>query len=168
MFNESFANFVGARGSAWFFRYRGQPDAADEADARWEDEKLMAHFWDTLYHAVDSAYKAHRQSAAARIAARDTVYARARSQLVYILGPQLRTIGPRVLEHVQLDNAALLARRIYLTNLDDFDGVWLREGRDLRRTVKAIIVLAKSKPKDPFGAVHAWVAAHALPPEAAP
>lgn len=168
VFNESFANFVGARGSAWFFRYRGQPDAADEADARWEDEKLMAHFWDTLYHAVDSAYKAHRQSAAARIAARDTVYARARSQLVYILGPQLRTIGPRVLEHVQLDNAALLARRIYLTNLDDFDGVWLREGRDLRRTVKAIIVLAKSKPKDPFGAVHAWVAAHALPPEAAP
>lgn len=168
VFNESFANFVGARGSAWFFRYRGQPDAADEADARWEDEKLMAHFWDTLYHAVDSAYKAHPQSAAARIAARDTVYARARSQLVYILGPQLRTIGPRVLEHVQLDNAALLARRIYLTNLDDFDGVWLREGRDLRRTVKAIIVLAKSKPKDPFGAVHAWVAAHALPPEAAP
>jgi predicted aminopeptidase len=45
VFNESFANFVGARGSAWFFRSRGQPDAADEEDARWGDDKLMARFW---------------------------------------------------------------------------------------------------------------------------
>src|SRR6185503_4570373 len=81
VFNESFANFVGARGSAWFFRSRGQEDAAEEEDARWSDEKLMADFWKRLHDAIDSAYKAHpgedSTQVRERIRARDTVYARA-------------------------------------------------------------------------------------------
>jgi predicted aminopeptidase len=162
VFNESFANFVGARGSAWFFRSRGQPAAADEADARWSDDKVMAHFWERLYHSIDSTYKAHPGEDSAhvreRIAARDTVYQQARTELVEVLGPQLHTIGPRVLERMRLDNAALMARRIYLTDLDLFDGVWVREGQDLKKTINRIIALAKSKPKDPFGALREWVA----------
>jgi predicted aminopeptidase len=149
-FNESFANFVGARGSAWFFRTRGAPAAAEEADARWSDEKTMSRFWARLYHSVDSAFKAHAQDSAARLVARDTVYAHARRELVDVLGPQLRTIGPRVLERTRLDNAALLAHKIYDTDLDAFDVVWEAQGRDLRRTVVKIIELAKSRPKDPF------------------
>jgi predicted aminopeptidase len=162
VFNESFANFVGARGSAWFFRSRGQSDAGDEADARWGDEKLMARFWDRLYHTIDSAYKTHPGSDTAhvreRIEARDTVYRRARRELVEVLGPKLRTIGPRVLERMRLDNAALIARRIYLTDLDLFDALWIREGQDLKRSIDQIVALAKSKPNDPFGALRAWVA----------
>ena len=41
VFNESFANFVGSRGAAWLFRSRGSPAAAEQADARWEDQKLL-------------------------------------------------------------------------------------------------------------------------------
>lgn len=162
VFNESFANFVGARGSAWFFRSRNQPDAADEADARWSDDRVMARFWERLYHSIDSAYKAHPGDDSThvreRIAARDTVYHQARTELVEVLGPQLHTIGPRVLERMRLDNAALMARRIYLTDLDLFDAVWAREGQDLKKTINRIIALAKSKPKDPFGALREWVA----------
>jgi predicted aminopeptidase len=152
VFNESFANFVGARGSAWLFRARSQPDVADEADARWSDDELMARFWERLKNSIDSAYKAHPGDAKVqtRIAARDTVYARARLELVYTLGPKLRTIGPRVLERMRLDNAALLARRIYLTDLDLFDEVWVREGGDLRKTIERVTTLAKDKPKDPL------------------
>jgi len=168
VFNESFANFVGARGSAWFFRSRGQPDAAEEADARWGDDKLMARFWERLYHSIDSAYKAHPGEDSAhvreRIAARDTVYRHARTELVEVLGPQLHTIGPRVLERMRLDNAALMARRIYLTDLDLFDAVWMRDGQDLKKTIARIIALAKSKPKDPFGALREWVAKTPAPP----
>jgi predicted aminopeptidase len=162
VFNESFANFVGAHGSAWFFRSRGQLAAADEEDARWSDDKVMARFWERLYHSIDSTYKAHPGADTAhvreRIGARDTVYRRARVELVEVLGPQLRTIGPRVLERMRLDNAALLARRIYLTDLDLFDAVWLREGQDLKKTIARLIALATAKPKDPFGALREWVA----------
>ncbi len=163
VFNESFANFVGARGSAWFFHSRGDTASANEADARWTDEKLLAAFWDHLYRGVDSAFKAHPTDSVARLEARDTLYARARHDLVDGLGPRLRTIGPRALEHVRLDNAALLARRVYATDLDVFDQVWVAERGDLRAAIARIIMLAKSKPDDPFGALRAW-ASTAKPP----
>lgn len=156
-FNESFANFVGARGSAAFFRSRGSLAAAAEADARWSDDRLMAKFWAGLYQTVDSAFTAHPDDRRARIAARDTIYRRARETLVHDLGRQLRVIGPHTLERMRIDNSAVLARRVYLTDVELFDQVWLREKRNLRATVRRIIDLAKANPKDPFGAVRAFV-----------
>jgi predicted aminopeptidase len=166
VFNESFANFVGARGAAWFFRSRSSVDAAEEADARWEDEKTLARFWGALHHAIDSAFKAHPGEDATardlRLAARDTIYRQARVDLVDSLGPKLRTVGPRYLERVPLDNAALLAQRVYLTDLDLFDAVYAREGWDLRRAIERIVELAKRQPKDPFGAIREWLGGDAL------
>ncbi|MEO7083389.1 MAG: aminopeptidase, partial [Gemmatimonadaceae bacterium] len=162
VFNESFANFVGARGSAWFFRSRGSLAAGDEADARWADEKLLATFWSRLYHTVDSAFKANPSDSLARLVVRDTIYARARRDLVDVLGPQLRTIGPRSLERMRLDNAALLAHRIYLTDVDLFDMVWMAKHQDLKAAVAQIIEIAKTRPKDPFAALRAWTDVHAV------
>jgi predicted aminopeptidase len=159
VFNESFANFVGARGSAWLFRTRGLAHDADVADARWADEKLLAWFWARVYFSVDSAFKAHPTDSLARIVARDTLYARARRLLVDSVGPRLKTYNPRALGRVRLDNAALLAHRIYDTDLDLFDQVWVLEAGNLRRTVERIIALAKSDKKDPFQALRRWVAA---------
>jgi predicted aminopeptidase len=161
VFNESFASFVGARGSAWLFRSRGDAAVASEADARWSDDKLLARFWDGLYRSVDSAFRAHPADSLERLAARDTLYARARRMLVDSLGPQLRTIGPTALEHARLDNAALLAHRLYATDLDVFDQVWVKMHGDLRATVVRIIELAKSRKDDPFGALRDWVASGA-------
>ena len=158
VFNESFANFVGARGSAWFFRSRGDQRSAAAADSAWEDEKRLGAFWNAVYASLDSAYSAHDADSAARIVARDSVYARARRTLVTEIGPSLTTYPKGYAARVKLDNAALLARRIYLTDLALFDAVWAREGHDLRRTIARVVTLAKSKPKDPFGAVRAWLA----------
>ena len=158
VFNESFANFVGARGSAWFFRSRGSTKAAEEEEARWSDEKVMSRFWAQLYHSVDSAFRAHPRDSLARLAARDTLYRAARQYAIEVLGPQLRTIGPRALERMRLDNAALLAHRLYDTDLDVFDQIWVEEHGDVRATVRKIIELAKSQSKNPFGALRAFVA----------
>ena len=158
-FNESFANFVGARGSAAFFASRGHPRAVAEAEARWGDEKLMAAFWKRLYNDIDSVFKAHPGDSLVprRLALRDSVYRAAREQLVFRLGPQLRTMAPRYVERVRLDNAALMARRIYLTDVDLFDSVYVREGRDIKRATWRIIELAKSDDDAPYEAVRRWL-----------
>lgn len=156
IFNESFAEFVGARGASWFFRSRGSPAAAEIVEARWADDRVLSAFWERLYKTLDSAFKAHPESRAARLAVRDTVYAEARKTLVYELGPQLRTIPPLYLERVRLDNAALLAQRVYSTDLSTFERVFRLEGGDLRRTVTRIVALGKANPKDPFGALKRW------------
>ncbi|NUO62338.1 MAG: hypothetical protein HOQ26_13660 [Gemmatimonadaceae bacterium] len=165
VFNESFANFTGGRGAEWFFASRSSTDAAEEASARWEDEKTLGRFWSALHHTIDSAFKAHPGDGAAareaRLAARDTIYRRARVELVDSLGPKLRTVGPQYLERVPLDNAALLARRVYLTDLDLFDRVYAREGGSLPRAIARIVALARSRPKDPYGALRDWLGGRA-------
>ena len=157
VFNESFANFVGARGAAWFFRTRGDSSAAARVDADWEDDKLMGAYWAALYRTLDSAFKAHADSREARLAARDSVYAWGRRHLMENVAPRLRTIPPERLARMRIDNnAALLARRIYLTDLEMFDRVWAREGYDLRRTIARVVALAKDA-EDPFDAMREYL-----------
>jgi predicted aminopeptidase len=85
------------------------------------------------------------------------VYLRARLALVREIGPALKTINPRYAERVPLDNASLLARRVYASDLDVFDQIYVREGRDLKRTIGRIIALAKSNTQEPFSALRKWV-----------
>jgi predicted aminopeptidase len=157
IFNESFATFVGARGAEWFFRSVGDTTRARLALEDWEDDKELGRFWGWLWRELDSAYRAHTESRQSRLTARDSIYARARRLLVDSVGPRLRRIDRRVLEGVQLDNAALLARRIYLTELDAFDRVYAAEGRDLRRAIARVIALAKRREADPYAELRAWV-----------
>jgi predicted aminopeptidase len=157
VFNESFANFVGSRGAERFFRTRGLIHEADEQAARWQDEKTIGRFWAGLYATIDSTFKAHPGDdaghVAERVAIRDSIYDEARSMLVHEIAPQLRTVSPRVVERIKLDNAVLMSRRVYLTGLDDFDAVLVHDGGDLRKTVQDIIAAAKHDTKEPFHAL---------------
>lgn len=157
VFNESFATFVGARGAEWFFRARGDSARARLAVEDWEDDKALGRFWTRLWRELDSGYRAYATNRDARLLTRDTIYARARRLLVDSIGPQLRRVDPRALGRVQLDNAALLARRIYLTDLDAFDRVYEAEGRDLRRAIARVIALARRREDDPYAELRAWV-----------
>jgi predicted aminopeptidase len=141
VFNESFASFVGARGTERFFASRGDTSGARRAAARWHDELLLAGVWERAFHSLDSAYRGHPGDAArrARFLARDTVYARTRALLVDSISPQLETLDARYAERVRLDNASLLARLIYATGLPEFERAYASEGRDVRRALERII-----------------------------
>ena len=144
VFNESFANFSGARGAERFFRARGDTARARRVAARWADDVLLGDVWARTYDTLDSAFRAHPGDAARaeRLRARDTVYAAARRWLVDSVAPRLRTIDARYASRVRLDNAALMARRIYATGLGEFEQVLAREGGDVRRAVDRVITVA--------------------------
>ena len=156
VFNESFATFVGAHGAEWFFRARGDTARARLAALDWEDDKALGRFWTSLWHQLDSAYRAHPESREARLRARDSIYSHARRHLVDSIGPRLQRVDPRALSRVQLDNAALLARRIYSTDLDAFERVYEAERRDLRKAIARVMALAKRRPDDPYAELRAW------------
>jgi predicted aminopeptidase len=157
VFNESFANFVGARGAERFFMSRGEPAAAAEVAARWSDEKVLGRFWAQLYAEIDSVFKAHPGDepgqVAQRIALRDSIFGVARGRFIEELGPQLKTMSVRAVQRIRLDNAILMSRRVYLTDLDAFDAVLARNGGNLRVTTQQIIAAAKADKDAPFAAV---------------
>ncbi len=170
-FNESFASFVGARGSERFFRGRGDTAAAAEAARRWADEQLLGAFWARLGRMVDSAYGAHPGDSEAarrgRLAAREEVTGQARALLADSVAPRLSNARGRGIDaarlrawagRVPLDNAALLARRTYARELPLFDAVLAREEGEVTRAIRRVIALARGRPGDPFGALRDWVA----------
>ena len=157
VFNESMANFVGSRGAERFFRSRGQVKAAGEVVKRWEDERVFGAFWSALYASIDSAFKAHPGDRAARLIARDTVFARARHELRTSLAPRLTTMDSAAVSRVRLNTASVLARRIYLTDLDLFERVLQRESGDVRATISRLLALARSRPKTPYAALRGYL-----------
>ena len=46
-----------------------------------------------------------------------------------------------------------MARRIYATDLDLFDDVWISKHQDLKATIAQIISIAKAHTDDPFYAI---------------
>ncbi len=158
IFNESFANFVGAHGAMWFFRSRGDSPNEQASEEDWERDRIMGRFWESLYRSLDSAFTAHPDDREARVAAASAIYDRAADDYVDSVAPRLPGYGTLPVVRPELDNAILLARRVYRTGLDDFEAVLEFEGNDVRRAMATIIELARSRPDDPYQAMREWLA----------
>ncbi len=157
VFNESVANFVGTRGAERFFRARGQERAAEEVVRRWDDEVIFGTFWSGLYASLDSAFKAHPGDRTARLVARDTVFSHAREQLKANFAPRLATMDSTSISRVRLNTASVLARRIYLTDLELFERVYRGTNSDIRLTIVKLLELARSEPRTPYAAVRKFL-----------
>ncbi|MCC7053764.1 MAG: aminopeptidase [Gemmatimonadaceae bacterium] len=157
IFNESVANFVGSRGAERFFRARNQPAAAVETARRWDEERVFGAFWTRLYTALDSAFRLYPGEPKARLVARDTLFVRARAELRAGLGPQLPPMDSAALSRVRLNTASVLARRIYLTDLELFERVYAQQQADIRLTIAKLIDLAKSDTRQPYDAVRRYL-----------
>jgi hypothetical protein len=107
---------------------------------------LLGAYWARLYRDLDSVFQAHPGDTlrSVRLALRDSVYGDARRELVDSIAPRFLAVDPVYAERVRLDNAALMARRIYLTDLEAFERVYAEEGRNLERAISRLIAEHKA------------------------
>src|SRR5437773_4171466 len=153
-FNESFASFVGYHGAAAFFRSRGDSADAKRAAARWRDERTLDVFYAELARRLDSAYAGDLTGAALE-RARATLFGWARAQLTGVVGQSLETYDWRWFAQASLNNAVVIAQRLYRMNLNLFDEVYVQNGADIAETIRAIEVRLFTQPdEDPYRALY--------------
>lgn len=144
-FNESFAQMVGYLAAAEFFASRGEAVASARARDRWHDEVLLAGYYGDLRTRLDSVYGAGLDSAAVEAGrrevsgwARDRLGAMADSLRTYRVDPTDQPIN----------NARILARGLYRTELDRFDAWYRRYGAEVRTSVAALRELERGAEGD--------------------
>jgi predicted aminopeptidase len=152
-FNESFASFVGYRGAEAFFRSRHDTLDARRAKSRWNDERTLDVFYAELARRLDSAYAEPLTSERVE-AVRNTLFGWAREQLRGPVGQSLETYDWRWFAQAPLNNAVVIAERLYRMNLNMFDEVYLQNNADIAETIRAIQIRVYTQPGDPYQALY--------------
>ncbi|HEX3127309.1 MAG TPA: aminopeptidase [Thermoanaerobaculia bacterium] len=136
-FNESYANFVGFRGAELFFASRGDQEAARHCAALWRDEKRLGAFYTELEADLQRLYGSGlpRPEIERR---RTEIFAQARARLAGPLDREMEVYSGARLARTPINNARVIAKRIYLTGLDELDKVYSLHGGDLRAGIKEI------------------------------
>jgi len=136
-FNESFAQLAGYRAAEAFFRRRGSAAAAEQAANRWADEVVLSQYYAELGRRLDSLYATVSDSAGVD-SGRVELGRWARDQLQGEVGARLKTytIGP--MAERPINNARLIAARIYRTRLGLFERWYERHGADIAVAVAAL------------------------------
>ncbi|MGH7673400.1 MAG: aminopeptidase [Gemmatimonadales bacterium] len=153
-FNESFASFVGYRGAEAFFRSRGDTLDARRAAARWRDERTLDQFYAELARRLDSAY-ADGPTGEGLERTRTVLFAWARGQLTGPVGQSLETYDWRWFARVPLNNAIVIAQRLYRMDLNLFDEIYLQSHAHIAETIRAIQIRVFTQPdRDPYRALY--------------
>jgi len=136
-FNESFANFVGYRAAERFFEARGDTGSARAAAADWERELRADQFFERLATRLDSLYASEADSMAID-GRREQIFREAREAAGR---PEW-----------DLNNAVVIAARLYRTDLEIFDR-WLERSRgDVALAVRNIEERVRGR-SDPYDAL---------------
>ncbi len=152
-FNESFASFVGYRGAAAFFRSRHDSVDARRAAARWRDERTLDVFYAELARRLDSAY-AEPLNGVRLEQVRTAMFGWAHDQFRGPVGQSLETYDWRWFAQAPINNAVIIAERLYRMDLNLFDEIYLQNNADIAETIRAIQIRVFTQAGDPYQALY--------------
>jgi predicted aminopeptidase len=139
MFNESLANFVGARGAiAFFCTKQPDPELCRFAEAAWRDELLFGHYLSNLVDELEALYARADLTSEQKVQDRELVFDRFRQTFEAEVRPQLKVLSFSSVVRAPLNNASLIARRIYYKRLDLFEAAYQASGAELLTTIRRI------------------------------
>jgi predicted aminopeptidase len=141
-FNESFAQYAGYRAAEVYFRSRRDTALSRRAADRWADELLLGAFYTELGQRLEAFY-ATKPARASLDSGRAALGQWSRSWLADSLGPQFRTYRVGPLAERPVNNARLIAARLYRAHLDWFEAWHHRHGGDLRVAVAELAALVR-------------------------
>lgn len=152
-FNESLANFVGARGAIAFFCSRPGFDAeCSRAERLWSDELIFGRFLSGLVQELETLYGREDLSFEETLELREAVFTRALAAFTEVVQPQFEVASFSSFTSAPLNNATLISRRLYYDRLDLFERVYQRYSEDLPATIEAIARVAEEG-DEPYRAV---------------
>ena len=139
-FNESSATFIGEQGTEDFLAAKFGPQSLELQAYRIEreDEALRDARWEEVAKRLQAIYSS-KASDSEKLAKREEIFAAAKS----------------ILAVKELNNAVILAHRLYRADLSDFRAAYERQGRDWPKTIALLGSLNK---KDPKIALKEWLA----------
>jgi predicted aminopeptidase len=152
-FNESFASFVGYRGAQAFFRSRHDSLDAGRAAARWRDERTLDVFYAELARRLDSVYS-EPLSGERLEQVRATLFGWAHDQFRGGVGQSLETYDWRWFAQAPINNAVVIAERLYRMDLNLFDEIYLQNNADIAETIRAIQIRVFTQGGDPYQALY--------------
>jgi predicted aminopeptidase len=149
-FNESFANFVGDRGAVdYFCDLEGETgQRCRAARAQWRNDLLFSRYLGILIPDLEAVYARTDLSHEERLRLREEVYARNQENFLEEFGEDLSPGYQRLIER-PLNNARLVAVRLYYHRLDLFEAALQRHDQDLPAAIQAITDAVRGS-KDPY------------------
>jgi len=161
MFDESAANWVGARGAVEFFASTEGANSRDAAEARsvLDSNLKFSRFLLAEEARLLKIYMSGKPEEEI-LKERETAFGEIKSDYARLV-PELSGLERFDLDKEPLNNAVLVNYLIYFHDLDNFQTLARMNHDDLRKTIRQIIDLARANPTDPFYAI--WEATRDAP-----
>jgi predicted aminopeptidase len=148
---------VGYHGAEAFFRARADSVRANRAAGIWHDELLLDRFYAALAGRLTALYGSGLPAESLAVV-RAVVFDSARAELAGPISRQLEVYDGAWLAKIPLNNALVVAARIYRTRLPLFDAVLRGSGGDLRVAVQRIAAAVRGPgAADPYAALDSVV-----------
>ncbi len=129
---------------------------ARRAAARWRDERTLDVFYAELARRLDSAYAETPPPTGDKLErTRTMLFGWARTQLTGPVGQSLETYDWRWFAQAPINNAVVIAQRLYRMDLNLFDEIYLQSDADIAETIRAIQIRVFTQPdRDPYRALY--------------